>query len=512
MLLAIAVRIYYLFQPLMADESSVFTLYVYHVKNGVQGILSPLARYENTGNHIFHTFLVYLTYKLLGSEQHMWVTRLPALLAGILLVPASYMVTRIFHNKNSALLASGIVASSSPLVFYSANARGYTLLCLIFLLILALGAYIRDKTDVAGWHLFAILSAFGFYTIPLMLYPYGIVITWLILSMLFKDGNYKRDHLLLLRNMVISIVITVFLTFLFYSPLIFVGTGFDRMLTLGRGYFGVPLEVIPKRVNYILSTVFWISWNSSIPVIIQYFFIVGFICSLIFHKKLSVHRVPVVFSLPICLIVFTSLQGEICSYARCWLFLLPLYIGLASTGIIYLLKPIAHVFSKYRNPLFPLLAVTISFILAWNTARSEPVMDDIRVSKIDNIDSSGEYIEFRYMQVSILEHIADSNTNILILFPSASKNEFWNRRFQYYFDQGKFIREAQYLVTDLNLYLSEKSKRCHKLFVLSDETIPPLIDLLEKKGLSVSDYSAPELIHRYKYANLYKMSRTTACN
>ncbi|MDI6722712.1 MAG: hypothetical protein QMD97_04075, partial [Candidatus Aenigmarchaeota archaeon] len=41
-----------------------------------------------------------------------------------------------------------------------------------------------------------IFSALGFYTIPIMLYPFGIVIMWLFLSIIFKDTTLCRNHLL----------------------------------------------------------------------------------------------------------------------------------------------------------------------------------------------------------------------------------------------------------------------------------------------------------------------------
>jgi hypothetical protein len=289
-LLATAVRIYYLFGPFIADETAVFEARINHAY-GLTGLLQLISKYEIIGDHMFQTLLSYLTSGFLGSEQYIWVVRLPVLFAGILLVPATYMVVRIFYNKYAALLASGIIAASSPYIYYSTKARGYSILWLVFILILSLGAYLKKNNNLAGWHLFAILSAFGFYTIPLMLWPYGIVITWLILSIFFKDTHVARSYIL--KNLLVSIVLTVFLTFLLYSPVIFLGTGLKSFFVHQR------VESIPWLVftggfyNNIGAS--WRMWSKNIPDAITYFFLFGFFISLFIHNKLSAQRINLYF-------------------------------------------------------------------------------------------------------------------------------------------------------------------------------------------------------------------------
>ncbi len=222
-LLAIAIRIFYLNFPSIPDETNIIESRIYH-SHGVRGFIQLITGYYVPGDHMFQTVLSFLTYKLFGSEQSIWTIRLPAFLAGILLVPVTYIVVRSFYNKHSALFATSIIAASSYHIQYASTlARGYSMICLFFFLILALGAYLIRNNNLAGWHLFAILSAFGFYTIPIMLWPYGIVITWIMLSIIFKDTHIKRSYLL--KNLFISIAVTVLLTFILYSPVIVWGTG-----------------------------------------------------------------------------------------------------------------------------------------------------------------------------------------------------------------------------------------------------------------------------------------------
>lgn len=88
--------------------------------------------------------------------------RLPAFIAGVLVVPASYLAARVLYNKRAALLAAALVASSSYLVEYSANARGYSMICLFFMLLPALAAYIIRTWSPGVWLPFAVLSVMGF--------------------------------------------------------------------------------------------------------------------------------------------------------------------------------------------------------------------------------------------------------------------------------------------------------------------------------------------------------------
>jgi hypothetical protein len=69
-LLAIVVRIFFLFQPMRYDEA--FTFMRYASKPFYIG----LSYYETPNNHIFHTFLVHIVYSILGDQP--WAIRLPA--------------------------------------------------------------------------------------------------------------------------------------------------------------------------------------------------------------------------------------------------------------------------------------------------------------------------------------------------------------------------------------------------------------------------------------------------
>ena len=99
-----------------------------------------LTNYTAPNNHVFHSLLVHASTWIFGGAP--WAIRLPALIAGILLVPASYVAARALVREARGALAASLVAGSSMLVEYSTNARGYTILALVFVLLLALATHL----------------------------------------------------------------------------------------------------------------------------------------------------------------------------------------------------------------------------------------------------------------------------------------------------------------------------------------------------------------------------------
>src|SRR5581483_2195620 len=148
-------RIPLLTRPMGADESASFLYYASHP------LPVSLTIYGSPNNHILHSVLMRLSFLLFGREE--WALRLPAFLAGVALVPLTYLAARALSERG-ALIAAAFSAAAPVLIDYSTDARGYTLLCCFVLLCTVAMA----RSQVVP---FAISAALGFYTIPVMLYP-----------------------------------------------------------------------------------------------------------------------------------------------------------------------------------------------------------------------------------------------------------------------------------------------------------------------------------------------------
>jgi hypothetical protein len=179
--------------PPRADES--FT-YVHYASRPLFIVLSL---YDQPNNHVFHSVLVYASTRLFGDA--MWAVRLPAFLAGLLLVPLTFAWGRRQVGTEVGLLAAAWVAVAAPMIEYATNARGYSLVCVFSLLLL-----LTAREAVSGRNLVAalgfVLSAgLGLYTVPVMLFPFLGCLIWLA----FVEGmRPARSHLLRLACLAVS--------------------------------------------------------------------------------------------------------------------------------------------------------------------------------------------------------------------------------------------------------------------------------------------------------------------
>lgn len=165
----LALRLLYLSQPMRADEATTYLEFV------SKPLLFGLSYYPAPNNHILHTVLAHGLTSLFGGEP--WAIRLAALLAGTLMIPAAALAAAVVHGRAAALPAAGLAAVCWPWVFYSANARGYTLMGLLFLLLIPVCARLRQRRDDGAWIWFVLLAGLGLFTVPVMAYalvPLGV--------------------------------------------------------------------------------------------------------------------------------------------------------------------------------------------------------------------------------------------------------------------------------------------------------------------------------------------------
>lgn len=306
-------------QPFRYDEAYTFIAFA------LRPLQAAISDYHLPNNHILHTILVRAAYLLFGPQP--WAVRLPAFLAGVLLVPATYLTAKLLYNRQVGLMSASLVVCSWSLIDYSANARGYTLLLLFWMLGLALGAYVRDNKNLAGWGALAVLAALGFYTIPIMIYPFGILVMWLFCSWLTSDIHpaYGRSFLLYLLG---AGLIAAALTLLLYIPVLRV-SGFSAITAnqyVRSPGWAVFLESLPGRIN---AT--WRMWGLGWPANFNLLVFSGAALSLVLHKRVARHRFPLQLASVVALAGILVTQ-QIVAIPRVWLFLLPLFLIWAAAG------------------------------------------------------------------------------------------------------------------------------------------------------------------------------------
>lgn len=321
MVLAVIVRLEYINSSLHHDEAYSFVAFAH-------SLFTAITDYHLPNNHVFHSILVNFSTSMFGIQP--WAVRLPAFTAGVLLVPAVYWLAKRLYDRWTALGAALLVAWWPMLINYSTNARGYTLVALFTLLTLTLGNIVLKKKNLFTWVLIGLFSALGLYTTPVMLFPFGILFVWLLLSNQVEGpGSYrsKRDFL---KYWLAAGLGTASLTMLLYSPIL-VYTGWQKVFENG---FVAPLpwgDLLPTLFQRLTET--WAEWTTKVPVFVWILIAAGCTLSLVFQRWLSTMRVPLQLAVLLWSAALILIQ-RMNAWAKVWLFLLPLVLMWAVAGII----------------------------------------------------------------------------------------------------------------------------------------------------------------------------------
>lgn len=238
LVIAFVDRVYHMSQTMRGDEAYTFLRYV------SIPLVDAVSDYNDPNNHFFHTLLVRLSTYLFGTSPA--AIRLPAFVAGMLIVPAVYVVARRLADRNVSLAAMALAAVWPGLVLYSTNARGHAIIALLFLVLLVLADEAVDREGSWHWIAIAVVIAVGMYTAPIMLYPAGAAMLWILVEKTRRGGAAAARAIVptLLAVGALAIVLTA----MAYLPVILRnGIGFllaDRRLaalSLGQLVAAMPV-------------------------------------------------------------------------------------------------------------------------------------------------------------------------------------------------------------------------------------------------------------------------------
>ncbi len=317
MVLAIDARILFLQRTLDYDEAYTYMEFARH------SFWQVISDYHVPNNHVFHTILVHWSTQLFGNA--LWSMRLPALIAGLLIIPVTYLLGRRLYRPWLGLTAAGLLAVAPVMLSYSTNARGYTLVTLFSLLLFWLGDVVRKQNNLAVWGWMILFTTLGFYTIPIMLYPFGVLWTWLLLSGVLNEidadyGGLKGWLAYLVGYGLLSAALTLclYLPILRSNGILTVFNGNHVVDSLSwQGFFAR----LPERLLNVQGD--WL--NGGLPVWVLYLLLLGALLSLLLHPRISRQRVSVLFATLLFLVPLLLLQRPLIM-ARVWLFLLPLLV------------------------------------------------------------------------------------------------------------------------------------------------------------------------------------------
>ena len=312
---SIGVRGAYLGAPMRYDEATTYNNFV------AEPVYVALANYATPNNHVFHTLLAKASILVFGDAP--WAVRLPALIAGAALVIAIYVLGRRLYGRTAGLLAAALVAGSSTLVEYSTNARGYTIVALLTVLMFLAASRLAETDDIAAWATIALLATIGFWTIPVMLYPFGSVVAWLVLARGVR-GALRAGRFV--RHLVVTCVATGIATTLLYLPV---------LVASGPGALVRNEFVRAQSLTAFLSDVpdgvraTWASWHRDLPAVVWVALAVAFLLGVALAHRIGRRTPAPALGVLLFAPVVVALQ-RVVPYGRVWLFALVLCLVTAA--------------------------------------------------------------------------------------------------------------------------------------------------------------------------------------
>lgn len=352
--LAAAMRVLILSRPMNHDEAYSYLAFA------SQGFYRTITDYHLPNNHIFHTLLVLLSTSLFGGEP--WAIRLPALVTGITTVAVIYLAVRsVFRSSPAAVVAAGLAAFHPEMIRTSTEGRGYPLIALFTLTLWGLANYLAKKNNWIAWISFVGVGALGFYTVPSMLYPFGMIMVWLFYLWIrneFSDAYTKAGFIGALIGSGLGVVA---LTNFLYLP-VYLQIGFQQFM---RNMVTGEMEPkpYPEFFEQLMARieVAWVRWQDGVLPVMMVLLLLGFLFAL--YSRRTYRQQAAFVGLGTLWILAVLAVQQYVPWVRVWSFALPLYFAFAAVGLVDLVEKL-----RANANLQKLILVSIIVVFGVGTA------------------------------------------------------------------------------------------------------------------------------------------------
>jgi hypothetical protein len=316
--IGIFLRVWHLSRPIHYDEASTYLNYA------SVPLHRALSNYSYPNNHLLNTLLAHMNMVILGHKT--FALRLPALIAGCLVIPAAWLAGRIIYNREAAILTAGCVAAMPTFIEYSINARGYALQWFFMLLMISCAAILcRNLSLNTAWLTFVLAAVAGTYCVPTMIIPIMAIVLWMLLSVDATRNGRPRGEIL--TRLAWAILAIALVSAVLYLPPI-LGSGpaaiFSNRFVASRA---TPFwEGLPPLAQGI-----WVRWSDGVPAAIIWALVIGAVIGLVWHRRVSTQFVPLTLILFVWSFAFAWLRNVI-GYPRVWNYLLLAAVMTATAG------------------------------------------------------------------------------------------------------------------------------------------------------------------------------------
>ncbi|MGA2917738.1 MAG: glycosyltransferase family 39 protein [Methanoregula sp.] len=329
-LLGFFLRFYHLgFNSLWLDEASTYTF----ASMSLPGIWQA-----TVGGEFNPPLFYWMEHMMLSLGNNETILRfIPALLGG-LTIPLVYLVGKEFVDRNVGIIAAAACAFSPFLIYYSQEARAYSVM--LFFVIFAMIFFLRAlKTDdIKDWVLFGVLSALAFWS-----HFYALVIIGaLVLYALAVKFPSLRTDIGSIKPMIIAGAVFVVICL----PLILVTIQLFAKRTASAPTYGIQgLGIISETFQQISG------FSDIVMILFLILFIIGICQAFLIDKNKGLFLVSLTV---LTFVISYFLSYKIPMEPRYLIFLAPIvFIGI---GLSY--KPVWKLFHN-RGVVYGLMVLVV---------------------------------------------------------------------------------------------------------------------------------------------------------
>jgi hypothetical protein len=345
-------RLVYLGRDVRYDEA--FT----YVEFASRPFLKAISHYPEPNNQILHTIGVWVVTRCFGIAPE--VLRLPALVAGVLLIPACGLAAGAFYGRRVFVPAVALMAFLPCWVNFSVNARGYTLQGLFLALGLVSAAFLIRKPELKWpWLGFVICASLATYTVPTSILIFSSLGVWL----LCQDVSRWRHWL-------VASLVAGLMVLLLYTP-VFLYSGWSAVF---RNKYVMPIsksEYLANAAGMLekVLKLFVLGFDGKVAVIVALILVGSFFVPI--AKGMGRTRLPLAFFMVLSAVGY-SLTRQALGYPRIWLYLtIPMILVLA-WGV----AEMAETFPAFRRRALLLFAVCFPIVAVASSIRSAALIEE----------------------------------------------------------------------------------------------------------------------------------------
>lgn len=273
---------------------------------------------------------------LVAFGESAWSIRLPAVLFGVATIPLTYLLARRVTSHREGLLASALLAVSYHHVWFSQNARGYTMMAFFAMASTLVLLRALERGAVRDFVWYAALAALGAYTHLTMVFV-AVGHALVVLVEIIRPEH--RGHRLSWRAPFIGFGLAALLTVLLYAPML--GEVIDYFVNRPSRLVGVstPAWALREAIRVLI-----VGFGAATVLLGGGVLMLGLVIGVTgFAALLRAHRnAALSFAFPVVVVIGGALVGRGTMYPRFFFFMAGIALIVGVHGAVVVARWIAR--------------------------------------------------------------------------------------------------------------------------------------------------------------------------